>query len=403
MKLLFVHECFGAFAGAEVNLILTADELKQRGHQVAILHGRRTGKGETTWRETFSECFGLTSGDISQAVSSAVSQFRPDAIYVHKMADLSVIEALVSCGRPLVRMVHDHDLYCMRSYKYNPLTRNICTRAASPYCIFPCGAVLARNRDGGLPFKWVSYRAKQKELALNRQFQRMIVATDYMRDELVRNHFDSARIEIHAPVPRAVESGGQSSFSDRNLILYTGQIIRGKGVDVLLQALGQVRVPFECMIFGDGSARAQCEALNRELGLSDRVFFKGYVAQQELQAHFRDASLAVMSSVWPEPFGAAGLEAMRHGLPVVAFDAGGIKEWLVDGKNGFLIPWMDRAAFAARVEELLRDKALARRLGEQGRQFAREKFEFAKYISGLEEMFAKVIMASDANLMAASR
>jgi glycosyltransferase involved in cell wall biosynthesis len=101
--------------------------------------------------------------------------------------------------------------------------------------------------------------------------------------------------------------------------------------------------------------------LSRELGLSDRVFFKGYVAQQELQAHFRDASLAVMSSVWPEPFGAAGLEAMRHGLPVVAFDAGGIKEWLVDGKNGFLIPWMDRAAFAARVEELLRDKTLARR------------------------------------------
>lgn len=388
MKLLFVHECFGAFAGAEVNLFLTASELKRRGHQLAILHGPSTGKGESNWRETFSECFAL---DGDKNVASAIAHFQPDAIYVHKMADLKVIEALLGSGRPIVRMVHDHDLYCMRSYRYNPLTRQICTRAASPFCIFPCGASLARNRSGGLPFKWISYRAKQKELALNRKFHRMVVATRFMRDELVRNRFDAGKIEIHAPVPRSTETDEQSSFSDRNLILYTGQIIRGKGVDVLLQSLAHVREPFECMIFGDGSARAQCEELCRELGLSDRVFFKGYVAQDELKKHFRDASLAVMSSVWPEPFGAAGLEAMRHGLPVVAFDAGGIREWLVDRHNGFLIPWMDRNAFAARVEELLRDKKLARQLGEQGRRFARERFDFSKYISGLEEMFAQVV------------
>ncbi|HZV36785.1 MAG TPA: glycosyltransferase family 4 protein [Verrucomicrobiae bacterium] len=391
MKLLFVHECFGAFAGAEVNVLLTAAELKQRGHQLAILHGRQTGKSESTWRETFAECFPLPKSKPAKTVSSTISQFQPDAIYVHKMADVPVIEALVRSGRPLVRMVHDHDLYCMRSYRYNPFTRKICTRAASLYCVFPCGASLARNRGGVLPFKWNGYHAKHKELALNRKFQRMIVATHFMREELVRNRFDPAKIEIHAPVPRSAENLEQSSFSPRNLILYTGQIIRGKGVDVLLEALAKVREPFECMIFGDGSARAQCEALCRELGLSDRVFFKGYVAQEELKKYFRDASLAVMSSVWPEPFGAAGLEAMRHGLPVVAFDAGGIREWLVDGHNGFLVPWMDRGAFAARAEELLRDKKLARRLGEQGRQFARERFDFAQYISGLEEMFARVI------------
>jgi glycosyltransferase involved in cell wall biosynthesis len=399
MKLLFVHERFGALAGAEVNLFLTAAELRDRGHQVAILHGERTGKGESNWRELFSECFELTNAPASEMVSTAIAQFQPDAIYVHKMADLEVIAELVGCGRPLVRMVHDHDLYCMRSYKYNPFTRNICTRAASPYCVFPCGAVLARNRSGKLPFKWLSYRAKLKELALNRRFHRMIVATQYMHDELIRNQFDPARIEIHAPVPRSSEDAPLSSFSARNLILYTGQIIRGKGVDVLLEALARVRVPFECVIFGDGSARAHCEKLSRKLRLDDRVTFKGYVPQEELRGYFQDASLAVMSSVWPEPFGAAGLEAMRHGLPVVAFDAGGIREWLVDGSNGYLVPWMDRAAFASRVEELLRDKPLARRLGEQGRQFAREKFGFADYISGLEKMFEQVVNESGAKPM----
>lgn len=392
MKLLFVHERFGAMAGAEVNVFLTANELRQRGHEVGLIHGHSTGKGEEVWREIFPQSFYVRNGDGAKVVRNAMEQFQPDAVYVHKMADLNVIRALVSSQRPLVRMVHDHDLYCLRSYKYNPLTRSICTRAASPYCVFPCGASLARNRESGLPFKWVSYREKQKELALNRQFHRFIVATHYMRDEMLRNGFDAQRIKLHAPVPRTLSDAPQSSFSDRNLILYAGQIIRGKGVDVLLRALARVKTPFECVIFGEGSARSQCEQLSRELGLDSRVTFKGYVPQNELQQYFGDASLSVMSSVWPEPFGASGLEAMRYGLPVVAFDAGGIREWLIDGWNGCLAPWMDCEAFAGKVETLLQDKALGKRLGENGRQLVREKYNFADYISGLEEMFAKVIV-----------
>jgi glycosyltransferase involved in cell wall biosynthesis len=181
-----------------------------------------------------------------------------------------------------------------------------------------------------------------------------------------------------------------SNFSERNLIIYAGQIVRGKGVDVLLDCLARVRLPFECCIFGDGNHRVFCESLSRKLGLNDRVDFKGYLPPDELKIFYREASLAVVSSVWPEPFGAVGLEAMRYGLPVVAFDAGGIKEWLIDGHNGRLVPWMDRAAFAGRIEELLRDKALARRLGENGRRDVAERHSFVKYIDGLENLFARV-------------
>ena len=110
-----------------------------------------------------------------------------------------------------------------------------------------------------------------------------------------------------------------------------------------------------------------------------------------MPACYSDASVAVVSSAWPEPFGAVGLEAMRYGLPLVAFDAGGVKEWLMDGVSGFLVPHMDRAQFAARIEHLLRDKSLARQMGARGRQFAQEKCNFGQYITGLEAMFARVI------------
>jgi glycosyltransferase involved in cell wall biosynthesis len=149
-------------------------------------------------------------------------------------------------------------------------------------------------------------------------------------------------------------------------------------------------VPFECVILGDGNHRATCEAVSRKLGLTNRVKFVGFVSQPEIANYYRGASLSVMSSLWPEPFGATGLEAMRCGLPVIAFDAGGIREWLVDRWNGVLVPWMDRVRYAEAIETLLGDKLLARKMGENGRQWVGERFGFPKYINGLEALFARV-------------
>src|SRR5438093_12622253 len=175
MRLLFVHDRFSALAGAEANLLHTANELKHRGHAIGILHGRATGQGEDAWRQTFSERFAAVPGDNAGSVERALRNFRPEAIYVHKMADLGVIEAILAAGVPVVRMVHDHDLYCMRSCKYHYFSRRICTRAASPYCTLFCGAFLARNHGAGFPLRWVSYAAKKKEIRINRQFQKLIV------------------------------------------------------------------------------------------------------------------------------------------------------------------------------------------------------------------------------------
>lgn len=390
MRLLYVHERFGALAGAEANAFITAQELGGRGHEIGLMHGPGTGKNEEGWAGVFRHRFLLSGQDHRGVVARTLEEFRPDAVYVHKMADLEVIEALVAGGVPLVRMVHDHDIYCMRSYKYHYFSRRICERPATLFCVYGCLACVVKNSGPGLPLKWVSYRRKRREIALNRRFHRMVVVTRFMRDELLKNGFDARRIRIHAPVPRMGEAGLRSSFSERNLILYAGQIIRGKGVDVLLEALAQVETPFECIILGDGNHKAACEALSRELGLQDRVIFKGFVPQEELKAYYRECSVVALSSVWPEPIATIGLEVMRYALPVVAFDAGGIKDWLEDGHNGYLVPWMDRTAFARRIDKLLTDKPLARRLGENGFQLVSERYDFPGYIADLENLFAEV-------------
>ncbi len=390
MKILYVHERLGALGGAEANVIISAQELSTRGHHTAILHGPGTSKNEDVWNRVFSARIPL-SGDTAAQTRSALSAFQPDAIYVHKMADLAVIQTLVDSHLPLVRMVHDHDIYCMRSYKYHYLSRKICTRAASLYCVVGCGACVVKNNSGGFPLKWVSYRAKKREIALNRRFHRMAVVSEYMRNELLRNGFDATRIEIHPPVPRMGDPHLRSTFSDRNLILYAGQIIRGKGVDILLKSLARVKSKFECIILGDGNHKAHCEELSRKLGLADRVHFKGFIPQEELKAYYRECSVVALSSVWPEPIATIGLEVMRYALPVVAFDAGGIKDWLKDGFNGHLVPWMNRDAFAAALDDLLQNKAKAKLLGENGRRLVNARYDFPSYIAGLETMFERAI------------
>src|SRR5689334_17658748 len=189
MKLLFVHERFGAFAGAESNILATANELNRRGHVSGLLHGAVTGKGERIWEAAFPFRVALGPSQPGSPARAALKDFRPDAVYVHKMADLEVIKELLGAGVPLVRMIHDHDLYCLRSYKYNYFTRRPCERPASLFCLFPCGGFLARDSNSWFPLKWVSYLSKLEEIQLNRKFDRLIVASQFMKEELLRNGF----------------------------------------------------------------------------------------------------------------------------------------------------------------------------------------------------------------------
>jgi glycosyltransferase involved in cell wall biosynthesis len=391
MKLLYVHDRFGALAGAEANVIATAIELKKRGHEVGILHGRGTGNEESLWEQTFNHRCLLPDRAKLRSLLENFHQFQPDVVYVHKTSDVDILAALLSSKRPLVRMVHDHDIYCMRSYRYGLFSRRICTRPVSPYCVFPCGAFLVRTREGEYPLRWNSFASKKKEVALNQQFNRMIVVSHYMKEQLLLNGFDARRIEIHPPVPHPGGGNIRSTFSDRNLVLYAGQITRGKGVDVLLESLALVRTHFECVIVGDGPYRPYCERLSKRLGLQHRVTFKGFVPQEELNDYYRECSTMVIGSLWPEPIATIGLEVMRYALPVVAFDAGGIKDWLTDGYNGYLVPWMDKIAFASRVERLLNDKDLARSLGKHGFDRASRDYDFGEYLGNLERMFAQVM------------
>lgn len=108
MKVLFVHDRFGAKAGAESNLSHTAAELKRRGHELGLVHGPGTNEGEEAWRRIFPVRFEIRAADTAAAVRWALAVFQPDVAYVHNTPDLAVVRGGVS--EPQITVVDYHDI-----------------------------------------------------------------------------------------------------------------------------------------------------------------------------------------------------------------------------------------------------------------------------------------------------
>ncbi len=380
-RVLIIHEKYGRLGGAEQHLLTIAPVLK-KSFDLDFLYWQRTGVDEAFMDQLFerSFCLDFSDNELKQAATAILAQSQPNLIYLNKCLSNPLLEVLLDSGIPAIRMFHDHEVYCMRGYKYFPWSRKACHRKAGPCCLAPCHAFLQRDRSKGVyGAKWVSYTQKMRLIELDQQLAAFFVGSHYMCGELLLQGYDEGKISIFPPLSPNPTELGQSSMSVENVILFLGQVVRGKGVDCLLRAAAKLKSPFKLVIVGDGNHLSYCRQLASELVLDERVAFIGYRLHAELKSYFREATLAIVPSVWPEPFGMVGLELMQHGLPIIGFDSGGISDWLRDGYNGFLVPWMDIDAMAQRIDELLQNKEKARQLGLNGQLFAREEFNFERY------------------------
>ena len=122
------------------------------------------------------------------------------------------------------------------------------------------------------------------------------------------------------------------------------------------------------------------------------VTLAGFVADPG--GAFDAADVVVLSSTW-EGFGLVLAEAGLHGRPVVATEVGGIPEVVKDGVNGLLVPPRDPDALAAALDRLLDDEALARRMGEAGRERARERFSVRVYVDKVEALYERLLGARE--------
>jgi glycosyltransferase involved in cell wall biosynthesis len=171
-------------------------------------------------------------------------------------------------------------------------------------------------------------------------------------------------------------------------ILFCGRLVSGKGPAVLVRALPAVQGDWRLKVAGDGPQRNQLGELVRRLGLETRVEFLGVVDRSDMGRLYHEATTVVVPSLWPEPLGLVGLEAFSYARPVIGSAVGGITDWLIDNETGLLVSPGDSAQLADRINCLLADPELAKRLGRAGRKLVERRFTLSNHVDGLLEIFA---------------
>ena len=156
-------------------------------------------------------------------------------------------------------------------------------------------------------------------------------------------------------------SGGRP---DQPLLLYVGRLAREKGVESLAWVMDELPEARLALV-GDGPDRMRLERVFAKLP----VHFAGFLAGDELAGAFASADVFVMPSS-TETLGFVALEAMASGVPVVAADAGGLRDVVQHGENGLLYDPSQRKAALAPIRELLASRGLRLQLARMGRKTA---------------------------------
>jgi glycosyltransferase involved in cell wall biosynthesis len=228
------------------------------------------------------------------------------------------------------------------------------------------------------------FRLRERLGALARRAP-IVSCSAYVRAQLVEAGVPANRAHVIHPIPPEDETPVVPR-PDRPRLVVAGNLLRGKGVDIAIDALLHLPKETTLAIVGDGPSRQQLER-QASAHAKGRVEFVGWVAPSEVARFYDDASVVVVPSRWPEPFGMVGIEAMRRARPVVGAGHGGIVEWASGTSGARTFTPGDPRSLAAAARALLDDPVA----GEAAAKHARRRFAHARLLDEVEALLERVV------------
>ena len=195
-----------------------------------------------------------------------------------------------------------------------------------------------------------------------------------------------------------VQASAPRNVSDPFNLLFVGRLVRRKGVDVLLNAVVQLRDDrrLHVHVVGEGPERKPLMAEAARLGVEHLVTFEGAVTAERIEQFFKSCDALVLPAIVTETgetegLGVVLLEAMGYHKAVIASSAGGITDIVIDGETGLLSPPGDAPALARTITTAMDDPSRMQRLAEQGFSHARSEFGWDTIVSRLTETYHAAI------------
>ncbi len=394
MKILWISKSASFVGGAERSIADVAPLLAPRGGRNFLLYDANA-QVDPEFVSLFEGAFPLVD------VERQIRDIRPDILYVHQLSGKRVTDALSDTGVPIVRFFHDHAPFCLHVHKYTTFGKHTCVRTLGAYCIFPCLGFI--NKTSGFPpVRIHTLSSAWAELESLKRFNAFAVGSVYMKDHVVAHGFSPASVRVlpmFSPAwekfdksfDKDADAGNTSQVRQKNTLLFVGALLRGKGLDTLLEAMSRLPSEIRLKVAGGGAQEGMFREQVTKLGLGDRVEFLGKIKRIDLENHYRTATCVVVPSRDPETFGLVGLEALRHATPVVASRVGGTGEWLLEGVTGYGFTSGDSEALAAAIAKVIGDPVASATLGEAGRNLAMTRFTAEKHADALWNLLESTI------------
>jgi glycosyltransferase involved in cell wall biosynthesis len=387
MRILLISDYDVPRGGNEVVTLELRRGLRARGHDARLFASNAYAGGGADRADY--HCFGTTSrlraalwcGNPSAfvALRRVLARFRPDVVHVRLF--LSQLSPLIL---PLLRdtpsLYHDgwYRTVCPIGSKVLPDGED-CRDQAGRVC----------HRSGCVPL--AAWPLAMTQLRLWRRwrgvFDAVVANSQSVADRLTASGIDAVEVIFNGVAARAP----RPPLGDPPTVVFAGRLAREKGVDILLEAFGQVvaHVPHARLIIaGEGPESHRLQHAATRFG--PHVAFLGHLGREALERHSDAAWVQAIPSRGAEAFGNSAAEAMMRGTAVVATARGGFTEYVRHGRTGLLVPPGDPEALASALRRVLSDRDYAESLGQAGRRFAIAAFDQDRFVDRFVSIYERI-------------
>lgn len=389
MRILLVTDWPEAGGGVETYITLVARGLRQAGDEVRLLTSSVGGGPAVadyvalgSRHAALQSVLQITNPAAARTIRRAVAEFAPNVVHV-SMFEMHLSPSVLAALRrvAVVLNVGYYKPICPNALKLLP---------DDSRCTVQQGVVCWRGGCTSL-LHWLRDRPRYVRIARGvRGVAAVVACSHWLQAELRSAGIESLATDYPVEAPSLAFRRTRAA---QPLFVYVGRLAREKGVATLLYALALARdhgSELRLRVVGDGPLRPALERLTGELGLSHAVQFTGWVPLERVEAQLAEAWALVAPSLWAEPLGLTALEAIVHGIPVIASATGGMAETVEDGVSGLLFPNGDAAALATCLTDVASGRCLAGGVPNEVVERVAARHDVARHVAFLRALFAKV-------------
>jgi len=335
MRILITTESRSTAGGIEKYLQALAPYLVEEGHELGWLFGNTpfsgvgidAFQGQVKW---------IAEPTNRQQLRHEICAWKPEMVYAHGLASGSW-DRWLSKRYPSIFFAHAFFGACISGSKCHR-SPNVatCTRKLGPTCLL---LYLPRRCGGRNPIRMLKEYRRERDRQRNLQnFRLVLVASRYMADEYIRQGIEQERIRILPLFPTDCSPvlNCPKPKPWRNCVAMVSRLTELKGAGLVVEAVSiaskRLGRSLQLLVAGDGPGRGSIAIQASKYHVETKLV--GWLDSEQRNDFLQRADVLIVPSLWPEPFGLVGIEAGCFGIPSVAFDVGGIPDWLDPGVSG---------------------------------------------------------------------